>query len=161
MGQIDLQFAGSSDLGGQVIEWYDHGRFAHVDVVLPSGKLLGARSEVIGDVPAGVQVRPASYLSNTVSTLKVNLECTDEVSNRFYQFVSEQIGKPYDWEAIVGFVAGRQWMQPDSWFCSELVAAGLVQSGFVHQLSAPANKIAPDDLLLVCSAFVDIPLGSI
>lgn len=153
---ITLQFAGPQDWGGELITWYDHGKFAHVDAVLPDGNLLGARSEIVMEVPAGVQIRPASYLPESTTKLTVVLPCSDRISDAFYQFISEQIGKPYDEKAILGFVAGRNWAEEDSWFCSELVAAGMVKAMYVNQLSAPANKIAPDDLLLVCSALVPI-----
>lgn len=36
----------------------------------------------------------------------------------------EQVGKPYDWGAIVGiFFRQRQWADADAWFCSELAEA--------------------------------------
>lgn len=33
-----------------------------------------------------------------------------------------ELGKPYDWFGVAGFGFRRQWQEPDSWFCSELVA---------------------------------------
>lgn len=39
------------------------------------------------------------------------------------RWLRSQIGKPYDWSAIVGFLAWRDWNEPDSWYCSELAAA--------------------------------------
>ncbi len=35
---------------------------------------------------------------------------------------SGQIGKPYDYTAIVGLALHRDWQQDDAWFCSELIA---------------------------------------
>jgi hypothetical protein len=153
MGAIVLQFASNTSLGSRLIEWYDHGKYSHVDTVLPDGSLLGARDDVIGAVPAGVQVRPADYVHGDM-LLRVTLPAPDAIVNAYYAFVSAQIGKPYDETAIKAFAAGRNWIEDDSWFCSELCAAGLEKAGYVHMLSAPVNKIAPDDLLLVCSALV-------
>jgi hypothetical protein len=149
---IILQFAESTSLGGRIIEWYDHGRFAHVDTVLPDGSLLGARDDTVLGVPSGVQIRPANYLPVGTITYKVALETSEEIAAAYHDFIVGQIGKPYDETAIIGFVSGRNWYKPDEWFCSELVTAGLVQSGYLKPLTAPANKIAPDDLLLVLSA---------
>jgi hypothetical protein len=158
MGTILLQFAGSSSIGGRIIEWYDHGRFAHVDTVLPDGTLLGARDDVCGNVPAGVQIRPANYLTPDVKTFRVSLATTDEIAAAYYSFVKAQIGKPYDELAIAAFVSGRNWYRDGEWFCSELVTAGLIAAAYLMPLVAPANKMAPDDLLLVLSALVRITL---
>lgn len=161
MKPIIFQFSGSKDLGGKIIEWFDHGRFAHVDTVMPDGSLLGARSEVVDGVPAGVQIRPASYLPADTETFRVEIPALDVISEAYYEFVLAQVGKEYDWEAIAGFVSGRNWQDPSKWFCSELNAAGLVECGYLNPLSAPANKVAPDDLLLVLSAFIPMQLAPI
>lgn len=156
MGAIVMQFVGDSNsVGSTLIEWYDHSTYSHVDTVLPTGELLGARNDVIMNIPAGVQIRPASYVAGR-TILRVNIPCPDPVANSYYEFVKAQIGKPYDETAIAAFVFGRNWTEDDSWFCSELCSAALVFSGYVHQLSSPCNKIAPGDLCLVISAFVQI-----
>lgn len=155
MGAIVLQFVGNSSIGSRLIEWFDHGEYSHVDTVLPDGALLGARDDVIDGIPAGVQIRPASYVAQDV-VLRVCLPASDAIANAYYDFVQAQIGKPYDEKAIAAFALGRDWRTADAWFCSELVAAGLEESRFVPILSAPCNKIAPDDLLLVVSAFVPV-----
>lgn len=156
MGQIVMQFAGSSSLTSRLIEWFDHGQFAHVDTVLPDGRLLGARDDVMDGCQAGVQIRPADY--QTGYTLKrVTIPTTDAIAAAYYSFVLAQVGKAYDSTAIAAFVVGRDWRTPDSWFCSELNAAGLEASGLVPPLIAPCNKIAPDDLALVLSALVEFP----
>jgi len=161
MGTIVLQFCSATSLGSRVIEWYDHGRFSHVDSVLPDGNLLGSRDDVTGGKPAGVQIRPADYLSVTDNTFRISLQTSDQIQKDYYEFITNQIGKEYDEEGIMGFVAGRNWRKPDTWFCSELVAAGLEAAGFLLPLVAPANKIAPDDLLLVLSDVVIVILPPI
>lgn len=153
MGAIVLQFASNASLGSRLIEWYDHGKYSHVDTVMSDGMLLGARDDVVGAAPAGVQIRPADYVRG-YALLRVTLPCPDAIANAYYDFVHEQLGKSYDETAIKAFVTGRNWAEDDSWFCSELCAAGLEKSGYLHMLSAPVNKIAPDDLLLVLSALV-------
>lgn len=41
------------------------------------------------------------------------------------QFYREQVGKPYDGEALWGFLMPwRDWQDDSKWFCSELIAAG-------------------------------------
>lgn len=156
MGAIVIQFVGNHSLGSRLIEWFDHGEYSHVDTVLPDGSLLGARDDVIDGIPTGVQIRPASYVEDEAKC-RVSIPCTSAQETAYYDFVQAQIGKPYDETAIAAFVVGRNWRDPDSWFCSELVSAGLEAGWVVSPLSAPCNKIAPDDLLLVVSALVDLP----
>jgi hypothetical protein len=157
MGAIVLQFVGNNSFGSTLIEWFDHGQYSHVDSVLPDGTLLGARDDVILGVPAGVQIRPATYVDSYPKIKQVSLPTTDEIAQAYYDFVRSQIGKPYDSTAIAAFIVGRDWINPLAWFCSELATAGLLASRFLlHKPSAPCYKIAPDDLLLICSTFVDI-----
>jgi hypothetical protein len=155
MGQIVMQFVEGSGFGSALIKYYDHGLYSHVDSVLPDGTLLGARDDVIDGIPSGVQIRPASYVTGE-TVLRVTIPCTDAQEAAYYAFVRAQLGKPYDETAIAAFAVGRDWRAADSWFCSELCSSGIEASGLVPPLSAPANKIAPDDLLLVVSALVQI-----
>jgi hypothetical protein len=157
MGAIVLQFVEGSGLGAALIKYYDHGIYSHVDSVLPDGTLLGARDDVIDGIPSGVQIRPASYVAGEI-VLRVTIPCTDAQQDAFYAFVRVQLRKPYDETSIAAFALGRDWRADDSWFCSELCAAAVEASGFVQPLSAAANKVAPDDLLLVISALVPISI---
>ena len=79
------------------------------------------------------------------------------VEETFFNFLRAQIGKPYDTDAVLGLGIGRNWREPDSWFCSELQAAALEASGYLPKLSAADNHISPRDLLLVLSGRVSIP----
>ena len=156
MSSIILQFVGAADLGGKIINWFDHGPFAHVDTVMEDGSLLGARSDVWAGVAAGVQIRPHDYMP-FANPVRAVLDAPDTVVGAYYTFVQAQIGKPYDMTGVVGFAVGRDWRNTNAWFCSELVAAALEESGFFeYSLIQPANKIAPDDLALLCSAFCDM-----
>ena len=58
--------------------------------------------------------------------------------------------------AIVAFVAGRDWHNPDSWICSELVAAATEAANlFPKKIYVTANGITPKALALEASAFSD------
>lgn len=43
-----------------------------------------------------------------------------------WSFLQDQVGKPYDWMALLGFLFRKDWARPTKWFCSELVAAAAV-----------------------------------
>ena len=152
---ITLQFSRGTDISSDLIAWYEHGGWSHVDTVLPDG-LLGARSDAIGGKPAGVQVRPKDYLGDE-KTLVVELPCSSEMAGKYEDFLRAQIGKPYDVEGIAGFISGRNWSDPAAWFCSELVAAGLEACGyFEYPLAVTTHKITPADLLLILSTRVNL-----
>jgi hypothetical protein len=154
-----LQFVHGGDLGAKAIEWFSHGAcFSHVDTVWPDGRLFGARSDIIGGAAPGVQFRAPQYVGNSV-TLQVSLNVERALDDAYYTFMLAQEGKPYDMEGILAFVSGRNWRQPDSWFCSELVAAGLEQCEYFRTpLATPSNKMTPPDLLLALSARLPITL---
>lgn len=113
--------------------------------------MLGARSETIGAVPPGVQIRPAHYEVWTRTEI-LKIEAFPTCEEEFHAFLHEQIGKPYDWEAIIAFAVHRNWRMHDAWFCSELIAAALESSAwFPEPLSEAVNEITPRDLLLILS----------
>jgi hypothetical protein len=151
-----LQFVRSTTIAAEVIEWFDHGTYSHCMAVLPDGSYIDARSNVIGDIPAGVQRRPADY-EPWATRLVVDLPSTPAVDAIWIAWLRSQIGTPYDEIAIGAFLFGTTAHRVGAWMCSELQTAALMACGwFKTSLIAPANKIAPDDLALVLSALVEI-----
>ncbi len=148
---VTLQFVCGSDLSSRAISWFSQGHLSHVDAVMPNGELLGARSDVIRGIPAGVQIRPPNY-ETVVRRVRMSLECTVASEKAFYKFLLGEIGKPYDKTAIVAFVFNRDWRAPDSWFCSELQMRGLERSGLCEPLYLDVNKITPVECAVVATA---------
>jgi hypothetical protein len=158
---VQLQFVRGADLGAKLIEWFSHnGDWSHVDVVWPDGRLFGARSDQVGGARPGVQFRDPSYIG-TNRTQRVSIPLMAAEEKKFYDWLLAQEGKPYDIEGILSFVSGRDWQEPDSWFCSEMACAALVEcSYFPHPLAAPSNKITPPDLLLLISVQTPVELSA-
>lgn len=148
---IRLQFVLGTGISSQAIAWFSAGSFSHVDAILPSGLLIGARSDAVGGMPPGVQMRPAFY-EKWKRRVVMSLSVTPDKERKFYEFLMAQIGKPYDSTAIWGFAAGRDWRSADSWICSELQAAALEVAGISPLLYSPVNKITPVALAIVMSA---------
>lgn len=159
MSVITLQFSYQPALASELIVYFGHGAgYSHVDSVNPDGTLWGARHDSVGGKPPGYQIRPNGYLPFT-KILRVDLPATDLQVQQFWDFAKQQIGKPYDTDAILGFAAGRNWRDANAWVCSEEVGADLEACRwFEWPLSTPDNKLDPDDLLLAISAKVDIKL---
>ena len=141
---ITWQFSTCNDLPSYIIRFGTRSDWSHVDAVLPDGTLLGALP------PDGVQIRPPGY-ANFSSFLRVSLEV--DYDEEFYDVLKSQIGKPYDWRAIVSFAIGdREWQGMDSWFCSELQVWAMMQCGFFKApLLVPTDRISPRDQLLLFS----------
>ncbi len=152
--EITLRFVSShkSSLMGRAIDWFTQGRVGHVDAVLPDGSLLGSQATEYGEIPAGVQIRPANYWDFDRVYL-VRIPVSEAQLAGWNGFMQRQIEKPYDYAAIAAFPVQRDWRNDDAWFCSELQAAALEEIGFwPYPLAAPVNKITPQALLLLCSA---------
>lgn len=66
-------------------------------------------------------------------------------SIKVVNFLLEQLGKRYDWGAVIGMPFRSSWQHPDKWFCSELAAAAVEASGF-RQYRPDAHRITPRDM---------------
>lgn len=150
---IRLRFVTASDAISAGIRAAEYGFWAsHVEAVMPGGTLLGAHYD------GGVQARAPDYDKGKFSReLFVDLPADQAMTDTFHDFLRAQIGKPYDVEAIIAFVARRDWQDPGSWFCSELQAAALVCCDwFAAPLATEFNHVTPRDLLLIISGRIAI-----
>ena len=60
-----------------------------------------------------------------------------------------QIGKPYDFTALFGMLARRDWQEADRWFCSELVAWSFSQGGSPLFRPETLYRITPQHLWMI------------
>ena len=146
---VFLQFITSDSFVSRAIRAVTWSQFSHVDLVVPSAiyypsngampdMLLGAQAD-------GVKLRPRNYCKMTKCAL-VYANVTIEQSRTIYDFAMAQIGKPYDYTALMGNLLHRDWQEDDSWFCSELVAAAFAHAG-VPLLRGNHSRITPGMLL--------------
>jgi len=71
------------------------------------------------------------------SELFVDVACTDDQALIFEAFIESQIGKPYDYWAVLSFFwPSRNWQEFDHWDCSELVGTGFGEMGFLPKKRA-------------------------
>jgi len=120
---------------------------SHCDAVMRDGRLLGAR--FIG----GVQARPGDYdAGGFTREFRLDLDADREQSDRYFDFLTSQIGKPYDAAAIIAFYSRRDWQSPEKWFCSELLGAALAECGlFPPEMAVKFSRVTPRDMLLLAS----------
>jgi len=151
MHTVRYQFVRGKGFTSRAIGYFGGDYYSHVDIILPNGRLFGARSDRVGGRPPGVWDRPPNY-EQWAARCIIQLGCTTDQYSKFYATAVAQTGKPYDHLAIVAFALNRNWRESDSWICSELGAYCLEQAGICHKLVLPANKVTPGALALVCSA---------
>lgn len=60
-----------------------------------------------------------------------------------------QIGKPYDYTAVVGLGLHRVWKDADSWFCSELVAWAFDSAGLPLFRADALQRVTPQHLWML------------
>jgi hypothetical protein len=144
---INLQFVAEADCGSALIRWFTQSDFSHVDAVLPSGELLGARSDT---ATPGVAIRRPGYATFSRVAL-VAVPATDTQTTAFYDFLRSQIGKPYDKTAIYAFAFNRDWHNKASWFCSELIVVALEWAGIIKPVTL-GNRLTPNSAFLIASA---------
>jgi hypothetical protein len=101
MGAITLQFVTTKSLLSRAIRVFERGWMAHVDSVMADGRLLGTREH-------GVKIRPPHY-EKFARVQRVVLAVTDHQEYDYYEFLQEQLGKPYENLAIAAFAFDRDW----------------------------------------------------
>jgi hypothetical protein len=100
------------------------GHWAHcVALVLPGGThVIDARSDVIDGVPAGVQIRPISYLKGE-ECLWLEIPCTPAQAKAAEDAARSVLNRPYDIRGIVDFATDQpdnSWKKARYFFCSAL-----------------------------------------
>ena len=132
--------------------------FSHVDIVLPSGELFGARTDFPVNGKTGVQRRQPGYGDATwIRRETFELKATPAQEKRGYDFLLAQEGKPYDELAIAAFFTDRDWREDDAWFCDELYLRFLEVAGVCPPLYLPANRVNPTGAANIASALKAVP----
>jgi len=107
---ITLRFVLGHGWASRVISLFSAGHLSHVDVVMPDGRLLGARSDNVGGGD-GVLERPNPYEPVSAATY-FQIAASPEQQAKFYDFLQQQLGKPYDHLAIFAFAIDEMAFRP-------------------------------------------------
>jgi uncharacterized protein YycO len=149
---IRLQFVLGADWSSRLISWYGqgYGGFSHVDAVLSDGSLLGARSDVVGDQPAGVQIRPSNY-EKWKRTQMIALQTTEKQASDWEAWLRSQVGMPYDKADIIGLIIGSPIMTAGHWICSALQFQAEKNVGIFPADMPLIDQQASPNTLLACN----------
>lgn len=126
-----------------LISWFTWSRFAHVELLFSDDVCISAVA------PKGVIKRTkASVIKNVSDYIIKEVSTTPEQEAIIRAFAEKQVGKPYDWGAIIGLPFRGKWDDDAKWFCSELCAAALEEAG-IDVVDEPASRVTPRDLLIL------------
>lgn len=112
-------------------------KYSHVELLIPGKGFLGAH------FPSGVRIRDFNY-DPGCNFQFADVQVPDDVYGRVFEFAYEQIDKPYDWGACLGIAFHRDWHNPCSWECAELVAGMFEAASYpILNPEKPLNRVTP------------------
>lgn len=133
---MTLHFCRSNNLGGWLIRLFTFSRWNHTAIEI-DGTVYDATGR------HGVQAWNRHDFASHWSRIESFPVKGDPVVVK--RFLRAQLGKKYDWRAIIALPFRRNWQAEDRWFCSELSAAALN----LWPAGALTARIKPQDLYLV------------
>ncbi len=73
-----------------------------------------------------------------------SVRVSEHQKKKIFEFANSQIGKPYDWLGILGFVFFNPNLESKNrWFCSELVFAAFKQAGVELLKNTHPSEVSP------------------
>ncbi|NLR73597.1 YiiX/YebB-like N1pC/P60 family cysteine hydrolase [Leeia aquatica] len=138
---ITLLFTTSYHPLSAVIRATTWSRWSHV--ALQAGDMI-----IEAAAPGGVVKRKlADAIQHARDHELVQLPCRNPI--KVLQAASSQIGKRYDYSAIVGLWLHRDWQDDHRWFCSELIAWAFQEAGEPLFRPDAVRRITPQHLYLL------------
>lgn len=80
----------------------------------------------------------------------VDIPCDDPMAVIFA--AGSQLGKPYDYWAVLGLGLRRNWQDDEAWFCSELIAWAFAQAGHPLFRQDALRRVTPEHLWMLAPA---------
>ena len=135
-------YKGTSALS-RLIRWRTWSDYSHAAWVFPDQSVIEAWKGGVTHAPSIL----AGHAPGTEVHL-YTLDLTIEQRWAIQDFLIAQIGKPYDYAGILGFLTASKTEHPARWFCSELVFSALKQARISVLARIPAWKVSPGLLAL-------------
>ncbi|MDX1532664.1 MAG: hypothetical protein R3230_00500 [Nitrosopumilaceae archaeon] len=136
---MHIHFCKSNGIAGLIIRFFTFSKWNHVAIQIGDN--------VYEATPLGVKRIPNyGFMQGWSRVTTINLEGLDESAAK--KFLDKQLGKPYDWLALVALPFRKSWQSSKRWFCSELVSQALIHAG-VREFKIDPWRITPRDLWLM------------
>lgn len=139
---MKLVFSTTRSPVSAVIRYATWSKYSHVELLTPDNTLLGADALARKVIEIPVEER-LKKVSKFVVMDSIHIDSFD-VTN----IARTQLGKPYDWGALLGWGFKRDWQEDDRWMCSELIAWVAETNGTPLLNADGFHRITPRDLLL-------------
>ncbi|MFH2082059.1 MAG: YiiX/YebB-like N1pC/P60 family cysteine hydrolase [Pseudomonadota bacterium] len=141
MSSVSLLFCRSHDALSVAIRALTWSRWSHV-------ALIDGYCAIEALAPDGVQMTETEQVLMRSSAFElVDLPCRNPEAVR--AAAASQVGKPYDYKAIVGLGLHRKWQDADAWFCSELIAWAFEQAGEPLFRADCLHRVTPQHLWML------------
>ena len=130
-----LLYHGKGIISG-LIRWQTRSMYSHSGILLPDGTSVGAlyNGVVISPDPLSVDPGMDKFIVNNITNEQWKIAC---------DFILSQLGKGYDYWAIIRFVSRESMPDNDRWFCSELVFTALQKAGINLLKRVPPSEVSP------------------
>lgn len=144
-----IQLHQGTSLIARCIKWQTRSKFSHAsvlavtplwtaDIVLESVEGIGVR-----EVPASHY--KAQRADGTIAVYRV-LDISPEQERQVIAFMRRELGKNYDWAAVLKFISRRRHRPDDRWFCSELVFEAFKSAGVALLHNIEGYQVSPGSL---------------
>jgi hypothetical protein len=120
---MKLLFTRERTLTSWLIRFVTWSTYSHVDLII-NDQVYGAKA-FKGVHFANLKDRLKEASSAEIMEIDFNFD--DE--SILYDFINENLDKPYDWFGALSIGFKREWQANDKWFCSELIAVLLKKGG--------------------------------
>lgn len=108
----DIYLIRSRTIWGKLIRFWTRGKFSHAGIVL--NDRLGVEATIRG-------VKVVKLPKEHVTLMRAAEPLTQSEIRIMRAFLIKELGKPYDFWAIAGFIFFKRWQHPHKWQCFELV----------------------------------------
>lgn len=139
---MKILFTRRRAIGSWIIRFVTWSVYSHVDIILDDETVVGAIAGK-GVCKTALSQRLAKASDAVMVTIPVELNA-DVIA-----FISEQMGKPYDWFGAIGIGLMQDWQHHDKWSCAEFIYAVMVQGGYVPYDLKYYHRITPQHLLML------------
>ena len=148
------QYKGKSFVS-RLIKFITWGQYSHTAIILGDGRIVeawqGSNSvRVIPSLSDGH--KPGTH----IDVYKITMGRRQEIL--FTNFVLAQVGKKYDLWGILGFLWRKDLQRSESWFCSELFAAGCKAADIRLLNNREPSQVSPS---LITQSIITILIKSI
>jgi len=141
MKTIALLFSTTANPFSGLIRAFTWSSWSHVSIIDGDTVIEAAALHGVRRVPVLDAINRASRGE------VVEFQCQDP--ERIIAAAASQIGKPYDYTALIGLGLRRDWQESDSWFCSELVAWAFQEAGEPIFRADAMHRVTPEHLWML------------